>query len=348
MPVAVLLEHVEGIAVPLIFFSAALAILPIASLIVKATEQIALRVGATIGGLLNATFGNAPELIITIVAFRAGFFDMVLASLAGAVLANLLLALGVAFLLGEIRCHEQEYNPTASRVYATLMLIAVVSLSIPSAFRRVLGGDEPMAYEQSLNLGIALALLLAYLLNLLFMLKTHPDLLKSVSVTELHHVDGERWSVGRAVATLVASSSLAAWMSEILVGAAEGTGKSLGMSDTFIRTMFLAIVGGAAESGSAIATARRNKLDLSIGIALGSCVQIALFVVPVLVLASFVVAPRPFLLAFSRIEIASMFLAVLIGTIVAGNGRSHWFKGVQLITLYLVIAMMFYFLPAAH
>jgi len=160
-----------------------------------------------------------------------------------------------------------------------MMLIAVISLSIPSAFRRVLGGDVPMAYEQSLNLGIALALLLAYLLNLLFMLKTHPDLLKSVSGTELHHVEGERWSVGRAVATLVASSVLAAWMSEILVGAAEGTGKSWHVRH-FHRYHFSRHRGSAAESGSAIATARRNKLDLSIGIALGSCVQIALFVRP--------------------------------------------------------------------
>jgi Ca2+:H+ antiporter len=348
VPVTVALEHVEGIPVPLIFFAAALAILPIASMIVKATEQIASRVGDTIGGLLNATFGNAPELIITIVALKAGLFDMVRASLAGAILANLLLALGIAFLLGGIRYHEQQYNPVASRVYATMMLIAVISLSIPSGFRRVLGGDEPMAYEQTLNLGIALALLLAYLLSLLFMLKTHPDLFKSIGGGDEHHSEGERWSVGRAVITLVASSALAAWMSEILVGAAEGTGKALGMSDTFIGIVFLAIVGGAAESGSAIATARKNKVDLSIGIALGSCVQIALFIAPVLVLASYLVSPQPFLLAFSRIEILSMFLAILVGVIVAGDGRSHWFKGVQLITLYLVMAMMFYFLPVSH
>jgi Ca2+:H+ antiporter len=348
MPIAVLLEHVEGTPAPLIFFSAALAILPIASMIVKATEQIASRVGDTVGGLLNATFGNAPELIITLVALKAGLFDMVRASLAGAIMANLLLALGIAFFLGGIRYHEQEYNPVASRVYSTMMLIAVISMSIPSGFRRALGGDEPMAYEQSLNLGIALALLLAYLLSLLFMLKTHPDLFKSVGGIEQNHTEGERWSVGRAVVTLVASSVLAAWMSEILVGAAQGTGKSLGMSDTFIGIIFLAIVGGAAESGSAIATARKNKVDLSIGIALGSCVQIALFVAPILVLASYVISPRPFLLSFSRIEILSMFLTILIGTIVASDGRSHWFKGVQLITLYLVIAMMFYFLPVSH
>ena len=348
VPVAVALEHVEGMPAPLIFFSAALAILPIASMIVKATEQIASRVGDTIGGLLNATFGNAPELIITLVALKAGLFDMVRASLAGAIMANLLLALGIAFFLGGIRYHEQEYNPVASRVYGTMMLIAVISLSIPSGFRRVLGGDEPMAYEQSLNLGVALALLLAYLLSLLFMLKTHPDLFKSIGDAEQHHTEREGWSVGRAVITLVASSVLAAWMSEILVGAAEGTGKSLGMSDTFIGIVFLAIVGGAAESGSAIATARKNKVDLSIGIALGSCVQIALFVAPILVLASYLVSTRPFMLAFSRTEILSMFLTILIGTIVASDGRSHWFKGVQLITLYLVIAMMFYFLPAGH
>jgi Ca2+:H+ antiporter len=348
LPVAVALEHMEGMPAPLIFFSAALAILPVAAMIVRATEQIASRVGDTIGGLLNATFGNAPELIITLVALKAGLFNMVRASLAGAIMANLLLALGIAFLLGGIRYHEQQYNPAASRVYATMMLIAVISLSIPSGFRRVLGGDEPMVYEQSLNLGVALALLVAYLLSLLFMLKTHPDLFKSVSGEEQTHTESERWSVGRAVITLVVGSVLAAWMSEILVGAAEGTGKSLGMSDTFIGIIFLAIVGGAAESGSAIATARKNKVDLSIGIALGSCVQIALFVAPILVLASYVISPRPFMLAFSRTEILSMFLTILIGTIVASDGRSQWFKGVQLITLYLVIAMMFYFLPAGH
>jgi Ca2+:H+ antiporter len=348
IPVAVVLDHVERISFPLIFFSAALAIIPIASIIVKATEQIAFRVGDTIGGLLNATFGNAPELIITIVALKAGLFDMVLASLAGAVLANLLLALGIAFLIGGIRYHEQQYNPAASRLYGTMMLIAVMSMAIPSGLRRFLGGDAPIAYEHTLNLGIALALLLAYLLNLLFMLKTHPDFFKSVGGGEEHHEEGNRWSVGRAVVTLVAGSVLAAWMSEILVGAAEGTGKALGMSETFIGIIFLAIVGGAAESSSAIATARRNKVDLTIGIALGSCVQIALFVAPILVLASYVVSPRPFLLAFSRVEIISMFLAVLIGVMVAGDGRSHWFKGVQLIVIYLVMAMMFYFLPVAH
>src|SRR5512139_968460 len=199
VPFAVLLEHVEGIPVPLIFFSAALSILPIAIMIVKATEQIASRVCDTIGGLLNATFGNAPEMIITIVALKAGLFDMVRASLAGAILANLLLALGIAFLLGGIRYHEQQYNPAALRVYATMMLIAVTSMSIPSGFRRALGGDQPMAYEQSLNLGIALALLVAYLLSLLFMLKTHPDLFKSVGSAEQHHVEGNHWSVSRAV-----------------------------------------------------------------------------------------------------------------------------------------------------
>jgi Ca2+:H+ antiporter len=281
------------------------------------------------------------------VALKAGLFDMVRASLAGAILANLLLALGIALLIGGIRYHEQQYNPAASRLYGTMMLIAVMSLAIPSGLRRFLGGDAPIAYEQTLNLGIALALLFVYLLSLLFMLKTHPDLFKSVVGSEQHHEEGERWSVGTAVIALVAGSVLAAWMSEVLVGAAEGTGKALGMSDTFIGIIFLAIIGGAAESSSAVATARRNKVDLTIGIVLGSCVQIALFVAPVLVLASYVVSPHPFLLAFTRVEIVSMFLVVLIGTIVAGDGRSHWFKGVQLIAMYLVIAMMFYFLPVA-
>jgi Ca2+:H+ antiporter len=159
------------------------------------------------------------------------------------------------------------------------------------------------------------------------------------------HEEGTRWSVSRAVGTLVLASLLAAWMSEILVGAAEGTGKALGMTQTFIGMVFLSIVGGAAESGSAIAMARKNKLDLTVGIALGSSIQIALFVAPVLVLASYFIAPEPLQLAFGRAEIGSLFLGVLMGTIVCGDGQSNWYKGVQLITVYAIIAMMFYFIP---
>jgi Ca2+:H+ antiporter len=347
IPITVILEHAGKLPPPLIFFSAALAIVPIAALIVHATEQIATRTGDAIGGLLNATFGNAPELIIALVALRAGYLDMVRASIIGAVLANLLLALGVAFLLGGFRFHDQKFNPTGARAYSTMMLLAAFSLIVPSAFSRYFSPTDTIRQEKLLNLGIAVLLLLAYGLYLLFSLKTHPKEFASEDEGESggEHHEGKQWGLPRAIGSLLGASVLAAWMSEVLVGAAEGTGKALGMSEVFIGIIFLAIVGGAAESGSAIAMARKGKVDLSVGIALGSSIQIALFVAPVLVLASYFIAPAPLELSFGRAEIGSLFIAVLLGTVVCGDGHANWFKGVQLVTLYAIFALMFYFMP---
>jgi Ca2+:H+ antiporter len=347
IPVSIALER-AAVPPPLLFFSAALAILPIAHLIVLSTEQLATRTGDAIGGLLNATFGNAPELIIALVALRAGYFDMVRASIIGAILANLMLALGVAFFLGGLRYHTQEYNAGAARLYSSMMLISAVSLGVPSAFNRFFSPEETIRAEKLVNLGTALVLLAAYALYLVFLLKTHPDYFQSVTSSEdVHGHEQPRWSAGRAVGSLLGASALAAWMSEILVGAAEGTGTALGMSDVFIGIVFLAVIGGAAESGSAIAMARRNKLDLTVGIAMGSSIQIALFVAPVLVLLSGLIAPRPLELSFSRAEIGILFLGVLVGAIVAGDGRSNWYKGAQLTLVYAMIAILFYFLPVA-
>ena len=346
IPITLLLEHAGKVPAPAVFFSAALAIVPIAALIVRSTEQVASRTGDAVGGLLNATFGNAPELIIGLAALRAGYLDMVRASIVGAILANLLLALGVAFFLGGVRYRDQTYNATAARTYSTMMLLATVSLIVPSAFSRAFAPESTIREERLLNLGIAGVLLLAYGLYLVFSLKTHPGAFASEGGHEdpAHH-EGKPWGMPRAVLSLIGASVLAAWMSEVLVGAAEGTGKALGMSQTFIGIVFLAIVGGAAESGSAIAVARKNKMDLSLGIALGSSIQIALFVAPVLVFASYALAPRPLELSFNRAEMGSLFIGVLTGTIVSGDGRSNWFKGVQLVTVYAIIALMFYFLP---
>jgi Ca2+:H+ antiporter len=345
LPITLALEHLDNLPPPILFFSAALALIPIASLIVQATEQIAVRTGDAVGGLLNATFGNAPELIIGLVALKAGYLDMVRASLIGAILANLLLALGISFLLGGIRYHDQRFNPMAARMYSTMMLLAAVSMGVPSAFSRYFAPEGVVRQEQLLNIGIAIMLLIAYCLYLWFSLKTHPGMFSSVEgATESHH-EGKQWSTSRAVGSLIAASVLAAWMSEILVGAAEGTGKSLGMSATFIGIVLLAIVGGAAESGSAIAMARKDKMDLTVGIALGSSIQIALFVAPMLVLGSYFIAPQPLDLAFRRSEVGSLFLGVILGTIVCGDGQSNWFKGIQLITVYSVIALMFFLIP---
>ncbi|MGH7353059.1 MAG: calcium/proton exchanger, partial [Candidatus Rokuibacteriota bacterium] len=269
------------------------------------------------------------------------------ASLIGAVLANLLLALGLAFFLGGLRYHDQEYNAGATRVYSTMMLIAVISLAGPSAFSQFVASETTLRHEHLLNLGTVIVLLIAYGLYLLFMLKTHPDFFASAGGQEEHHAEGEQWGLPRAIGSLLVASVLAAWMSEILVGAAEGTGNSLGMSQVFIGIVLLAIVGGAAETGSAVVMARKNKMDLTVSIALGSCIQIALFVAPMLVLLSYAVAPQPLHLSFGRAELGSMFLAVLIGVMVAGDGRSNWYKGVQLITVYVIMAFLFYFMPEA-
>jgi len=344
IPITLVVEH-TGVSLPILFFCAALALIPIAGLIVQATEQIATRTGDAVGGLLNATFGNAPELIIGMVALRAGLLDMVRASLIGAILANLLLALGLSFFLGGIRHHTQRFNPTAARTYSTMMLLASMSLGIPSGFSRYLAPGAFIREERLLNVGIGVLLLLAYGLYLWFSLATHAGEFASAEADTGEHGHGKQWSWARAAGTLVAASVLAAWMSEILVGAAEGTGKALGMSSIFIGIVLLAIVGGAAESGSAIAMARRNKMDLTIGIALGSSIQIALFVAPVLVLSSYFLAPQPLNLSFGRAEVGSLFLGVILGTLVCGDGQSNWYKGVQLVTVYAIIALMFFLIP---
>ena len=347
IPVSLVLERLH-VPAPVLFFSAALAIVPIANLIVLATEQLSTRTGDAVGGLLNATFGNAPELIIALVALKAGFFDMVRASIIGAILANLMLATGVAFFLGGLRYHTQEYNAGAARLYSSMMLISAISLGVPSAFNRFFSPEGTIQAEKVINLGTAFVLLAAYALYLIFLLKTHPDFFKSAATREDEHGhSGSQWGLGVTMAALVGASVLAAWMSEVLVGAADATGQALGMSEVFIGIVFLAIIGGAAESGSAIAMARKNKLDLTVGIAMGSSIQIALFVAPVLVLASGFIAPQPLELSFSRAEIGTLFLGVLIGAIVAGDGRSHWYKGIQLILVYVMIAILFYFLPEA-
>lgn len=345
IPVTVLLERVGSVAAPVIFFSAALAIVPIAALIVRGTENLSVHTGDAIGGLLNATFGNAPELIIALVALRAGYPDMVRASIIGAILANLLLALGIGFFLGGLKNHVQEYTPKATRSYSTMMLIAVISLGVPSAFSRFFAPESTVREETLLNVGTAVILLAAYVLYLFFSIKTHPEEFKSDESDADHGHHGDGWSAPRSLVALLGAAVLAAWMSEILVGAAEETGHALGMSQVFIGIVFLAVVGGAAESSSAVAMALKNKMDLSLGIALGSSIQIALFVAPVLVLASFFIAPEPLELSFRRSELGALFFAVLIGAFVSGDGRSNWYKGVQLVAVYLIVALMFYFIP---
>ncbi|HSA77639.1 MAG TPA: calcium/proton exchanger, partial [Nitrospirota bacterium] len=331
IPFTLFIEHAMPDKPVLVFLCAALSIVPVASLIVQSTEQIALRTGDAIGGLLNATFGNAPELIIAFVALRSGLTDMVRASLVGAIMANLLLGLGLAFFLGGLRFHTQEFNPRAAGMQASMMMLAVISLMVPGGYHTFVT-EETLHYERYLNIGVAIVLLVSYALSLLFMIKTHPDFF----VGDQSHKEEEehKWSIGKAVGLLVAASVLAAWMSEILVGAVEGASEDLGVSETFIGLVVLAVVGGAAELGSAVVMGRKNRMDLAMGIAIGSSVQIALFVAPLLVLLSLFAAPQPFMLAFTRAELTLVFMSILIATFVSSGGKTHWYKGVQLLTVY--------------
>jgi Ca2+:H+ antiporter len=313
-------------------------------LIGHSTEQLAGYTGDAVGGLLNATFGNFPELIIAIVALKAGLHDMVIASLAGAILANLLLALGVSFLVGGTKFHNQDYNATSVRVYSSMMMIAVISLTIPSGFHILTANKAAIENENTLNVYLSVVLLIGYVLYLFFMIKTHADFFKSEGGSEQEEHE-EKWSLTKALGALVVASVLAAYMSEVLVGAAEETGKVLGMSSVFIGVIFLAVVGGAAESISAVTMAAKNKMDLSIGIALGSSIQIALFVAPLLVIMSTFVGGTQMNLNFPRPLIVAMFLSVILGAMISGDGRSNWYKGVQLIIVYLIMGMMLYFIP---
>ncbi len=346
IPLTLILDRVGGVPEPLLFFLAAVAIFPLAALLVQATEQLATYTGDTVGGLLNATFGNAPELIIALTALKAGLSDMVKASIIGAILANMLLGLGLAFFLGGVRRHVQEFNPVAARNYMTMMLLAVISLAIPSTFHNFVTTDT-IQHEQYVNLAVAVVLLATYFLSLVFMLKTHPDFFASTGEAAEHGSEA-RWGLSRAVITLLLTSVCVAFMSEILVAAVEETAKVLGMSQAFIGIVVLAVVGGAAESSSAVAMGVKNRVDLSVSIAIGSSIQIALFVAPVLLLASYFMAPQPLNLVFSRGLLGAVLLTVLIGVMVAGDGKANWFKGVQLITVYVIMAVMFYFLPGSH
>jgi Ca2+:H+ antiporter len=344
VPVSMALERVEGISAPVMFLIAALAIIPVARLIGHSTENLAHYTGDSIGGLLNATFGNLPELIICVVALKAGLYSMVAASLVGAILFNLLLVLGLSFLLGGLRHHTLEFNPKAVSVYSTMMFIAVISMALPSVYSRMFAPSGPTIEEESINIGLAVLLLVLYGLYLVFMIRTHPEVFASTAKAGAEE-HGKPWSLGWCLGVLVGSSVLAAFLSEILVGAVEGTGEALGLSAPFLGIVLLASVGGVAEGISAVSMGRKGRFDLSLGIALGSCILIALFVAPVLVFASYFVGPHYFQLSFSAGGIGLLFLTVFIGALVASGGTGNWYKGVQLIAVYLMIALLLYFVP---
>ncbi|WP_367027120.1 calcium/proton exchanger [Methylococcus sp. ANG] len=344
IPLAVIFEHWTSVPAGFRFAAAALAIIPLAAAMVDATERVSHRTGPTIGGLLNATFGNAPELIISLMALRAGLIEVVKASIVGVILSNLLFVLGLAFLLGGLRFHVQKFNRHGARIQRAVLMVAAISIVVPSVFDNFIP-PEMIDREDGLNVCVALVLLATYALLLVFMLKTHPDYFVSEDAASDADFQPGRTDTKLAVAHLAISSAILAMMSEILVGSIEETAASLGMSKAFIGVIILALIGGAPESVAAVTVARRNKLDLTMGIAVGSSVQIALFVAPLLVLASYFMAPRPLNLMVGNAGIMIIMLPVLLLSMLVGDGRSNWFKGVQLLSVYLLIALFCYFLP---
>jgi Ca2+:H+ antiporter len=342
VPVLFAAAKLEPEAHTLLFVLSVLAIVPLATLLSHATESVAARTGDAAGGLLNATLGNLTELVIALTALRAGQFMLVKASIAGAIVANTLFMLGASFLLGGLKHHVQEYNKASARLQASLLFLASVALMIPSA----VGGGESTAktaFVGQLSVGLAVLLIVTYGLGMLFSLKTHKELF---AATAHDSDDGEpSWSMGLALSTLAGVTLLVALVSEIFVESVQQAAETFGMTPAFVGFVVVALVGGAAEMASAFSGARKNRLDLSVGIALGSAAQIALFVAPVLVLLSYVIAPTPMDLVFWPGAVMMVLLATLTATLVTSSGRSTWFVGVLALMVYAIFAMTLYLLP---
>ena len=328
----------------LLFVLSVLAIVPLATLLSHATESVAAKTGDAAGGLLNATLGNLTELVIALAALRAGEYMLVKASIAGAIVTNTLFMLGASFLLGGLKYHVQEYNRISARMQAGLLFLATVALLIPSAVATA-DSAAKAAFTQKLSLGLAVLLIVAYGLGMLFSLKTHRELFASAEHAEGGE-DGEApWPMGLALATLAGVTVLVALVSEIFVESVQKAAETFGMTPAFVGFIVVALVGGAAEMASAFSGARKNRLDLSVGIALGSASQIALFVAPVLVLLSYVIGPTPMDLQFWPGAVVMMLIATLTAFLVTNSGRSAWFVGVLVLMVYLIFGMTLYLLP---
>ena len=353
IPIAVLLELAHA-AAGLVFFSAALGVIPTAALMGRATEEVAAKSGPGIGGLLNVTFGNAPELIIALFALEAGLHEVVKASIAGSILGNILLVMGAAMLAGGLAEGRkvQRFDRTAANVQSLMLILAVAALVMPAIFELVEGqglpgiDQERVTFDdtvEDLSLAVAIFLIGPYAAGLLFSLRTHSELFNPHSAEEPGHDDTWGWSVRTSVIALAGAGVAVGVMSEILVGSIEAASESIGLSEFFIGVIVVAIVGNAAEHWVAVLVAVKNKMDLAVNIAIGSSAQIAMFVAPVLVLLSFVLGPGPMPLVFNGFEIAAIFLGVLVAYQVTNEGESTWFEGVQLLALYGILGLTFYF-----
>lgn len=341
VPVALVAAQLVPTAHTLLFVLSVLAIVPLAALLSHATEAVAEKTGDAAGGLLNATLGNLTELVIAAAALRAGEYALVKGSIAGAIVANTLFMLGTSFLLGGLKHHVQEYNRATARLHAALLLLATIALVSPSAIAKA-DLAPGAALTQKLSVALAVLLVAGYGLGLVFSLKTHREIFAGAE----HAEAGEpAWPIGLALVTLVIVTVLVALVSEIFVESVQKAAETFGMSQAFVGFIVVALVGGSAEMAVAFSAARKNRLDLSVGIALGSASQIALFVGPVLVLLSYVVGPAPMDLQFWPGAVVMVFVATLVAAFITSSGRSAWFVGVLLVFIYAVFAITLYLLP---
>jgi Ca2+:H+ antiporter len=348
IPIALALELLHAGPV-LIFATSAIGVIPTAALMGRATEELADRVGPGIGGLLNVTFGNFPELLIAFFALREGLHEVVKASIIGSVLGNVLLVLGASMLVGGVTRDRQSFSARAARSQATMLLLASVALVMPAVFQLVRGGGLPLpgaelvrfsSSVEGLSLTVAIVLLISYAGGLWFSLVTHRDLFNPPDDED---DDPELWSVKRSVFLLAISGLAVGLMSEILVGSIAETAESVGLTEFFIGAVIVAIVGNAAEHWVAVYVAAKDKMDLAVNIAIGSGAQVALFVGPVLVVLSFFVGPQPLALVFNGFEVAGILLAVIVASHITSQGESTWFEGLMLLAVYAVVVATFLF-----
>jgi Ca2+:H+ antiporter len=341
VPIVLVAERLSPGAHPLLFVLSVAAIVPLSALLSHATESVAARTGDAVGGLLNATLGNLTELVIAVAALQAGQYMLVKASIAGAIVTNSLFMLGVSFLLGGLRHRLQEFNRANARLHAGLLFLATIALVAPSALSSADAGAGT-GLTQRLSLGLSVMLITGYALGLVFSLKTHRELFAGGDAGEEH--DGV-WPIGVAAVTLTVVTVLVALVSEVFVASVQEAAEAFHMTPAFVGFVVVALVGAAAEMASAFSAARKNRLDLSVGVALGSASQIALFVAPVLVLLSYVLGPSPMDLQLWPGAVLMVLFASLTAFLVTSTGRSAWFVGVLVVMVYLVFAMTLYLLP---
>lgn len=318
-----------------VFIFAALAIVPLAGFMGSATEEISFYTGPKIGGFLNATFGNATELIISIFALRAGLFDVVKASIAGSVIGNILLVLGASMLFGGLRHKSQHFNRKVVEVTSSMLLFAVIGLTIPAIFTHTIASELLSTKYEKLSIAVAAVLFVIYLLSLYFSFHTHKD------IYSVDHTDEStaKWSLKKSIFVLIGATVFIALESEFLVGAVEPMTKTLGLSEFFVGIILIPIIGNAAEHSTAITMAMKNKMDVAIEIAIGSSLQIILFVTPVLIFLSLLFTPMSII--FNEFELVALAVAVLIANRVSNDGESNWLEGLQLLAVYLIIAAAF-------